>query len=173
MALFTIRLFVTNKTKIILLIRFWFRYFISLFVCVCGTQKLISVCLPWLFSTLFIQSGSLADSWTELFDSLSLATQLALGKSLTLPPNGWKCWWLPRLPVGLRTRGFLQKSLARPGTRVLMKGSECGQEGKSLPCFRCAGQIHLHLLRAALNWVGSAWTHKKPTSQGGVRQGLR
>jgi hypothetical protein len=32
--------------------------------------------------------------------------------------------------VGLYTRGFPRKSLARPGTRVPVKGSECGQGGE-------------------------------------------
>ena len=32
--------------------------------------------------------------------------------------------------VGLCTRGCPQRSLARPGARVLVKGSVCGQEGE-------------------------------------------
>ena len=43
--------------------------------------------------------------------------------------------WAP--DMGLNTRGFPGKSLARPGARVLAKGSECRQGGqgstKSLP----------------------------------------
>jgi hypothetical protein len=74
--------------------------------------------------------------------------------------------WEP--DMGLGTRSFPQRSLARPGVTVPVKGSKCKQGDKYLPCLLgCSETLNC----SALSLV--RWGKETPTIQWGVRWNLR